>query len=177
MSDLGTGDSGIPVEHIVGDPDQQTDMPFCQEFVTDAAPYYGLRACARLDLPEAQAMKPTKKRKFKKEKPPPLDPPVDERYAVRARTFRLRLDKDQRRALCNWTGAARFTYNHALVAIVTTLPALDHLATQRFSEGWNVNCADFTSTRRGGASCPLEPSPATKLVLKMHMHVLHAYKN
>lgn len=83
MSDLGTGDSGIPVEHIVGDPDQHTDMPFCQEFVTDAAPYYGLRACARLDLPEAQAMKPTKKRKFKKEEPPPLDPPVDERYAVR----------------------------------------------------------------------------------------------
>ena len=58
-------------------------------------------------LPEAQAMKPTKKRKFKKEaQPPPSDPPVDERYAVRARTFRLRLDKDQRRALCNWIHAA-----------------------------------------------------------------------
>ena len=87
----------------------------------------------RLALPEAQVMKPTKKRQYNKKRPtkkrkfnendasPPADgggahpvaqqPPLiqDERYAVRARSFRLRLDKDQRRTLCNRMGAARFT--------------------------------------------------------------------
>ncbi|XRB18577.1 hypothetical protein RI054_18g84230 [Pseudoscourfieldia marina] len=63
-------------------------------------------------------MKPTKKRKMKKDEPEATATETQNgRYAVRARTFRLRLDKEQRRTLSNWMGGARYTYNAALAAI------------------------------------------------------------
>ena len=72
----------------------------------------------RLDVPPVAIMKPTKKRKMKKDEPEATATETQNgRYAVRARTFRLRLDKEQRRTLSNWMGGARYTFNAALAAI------------------------------------------------------------
>jgi len=40
-----------------------------------------------------------------------------ERTVMRTRKLRMRLTKDQKKILCNWMGAARFTYNKSLEAV------------------------------------------------------------
>ncbi|QDZ21971.1 putative IS605 transposase [Chloropicon primus] len=81
-------------------------------------PKTGWRSC--LNLPEDSVVSvetlqpPAKRKRGQKLKTSKL---LSERTVIRTRKVRMRLNPEQAKCLCNWMGAARFTYNKCLEAV------------------------------------------------------------
>ncbi|UPR01096.1 putative IS605 transposase [Chloropicon primus] len=104
-------------------------------------PKTGWRSC--LNLPEDSVVSvetlqsPAKRKRGQKLKTSKL---LSERTVIRTRKLRMRLNPEQAKCLCNWMGAARFTYNKCLEAVKK----------ERFPLVWTVLLDRFVTAKPRG---------------------------